>query len=42
MPNLTHNLLLVGQLVDTGYAISFKGGNCLIEYKKIGVLVAKI
>ena len=34
VPNLAHNLLSVGQLMDNGYTILFDDGACVIKDKK--------
>lgn len=36
VPNLSHNLLSVGQLMDSGYSLLFDGGCCSIQDKKSG------
>lgn len=42
VPNLAHNLLSVGQLLDSGYSVVFDNGVCSIHDKKSGGLVVSI
>uniref|UniRef100_A0A803MEP4 Uncharacterized protein n=1 Tax=Chenopodium quinoa TaxID=63459 RepID=A0A803MEP4_CHEQI len=42
VPNLTHNLLSVGQLVQRGYSTTFDNGECIVTDKKSGTILAKV
>uniref|UniRef100_A0A803L8C4 Uncharacterized protein n=1 Tax=Chenopodium quinoa TaxID=63459 RepID=A0A803L8C4_CHEQI len=42
VPNLTHNLLSVGQLVQRGYSANFDNGECIVTDKKSGTILAKV
>ncbi|GKU85713.1 hypothetical protein SLEP1_g340 [Rubroshorea leprosula] len=42
IPNLAHNLLSVGQLVENGYVVEFHDGLCEIKCSKSNMSLAKI
>ncbi|XP_069148053.1 uncharacterized protein [Solanum lycopersicum] len=42
VPSLSHNLLSIGQLMISGYSISFDDGVCTIKNKKSGKTIAKV
>ncbi|XP_010277694.1 PREDICTED: uncharacterized protein LOC104612075 [Nelumbo nucifera] len=42
IPNLAHNLLSVGQLIDGGYSILFDDGCCSVQDKKTGHIIVSI
>lgn len=42
VPNLAHNLLSVGQLMSSGYAVIFEGNSCSIKDVKTGIQLMKI
>uniref|UniRef100_A0A803MDK0 Fe2OG dioxygenase domain-containing protein n=1 Tax=Chenopodium quinoa TaxID=63459 RepID=A0A803MDK0_CHEQI len=42
VPNLTHNLLSVGKLVQRGYSANFDNGECIVTDKKSGTILAKV
>ena len=39
-PSFAHNLLSVGQLMESGYAILFDDGKCTVKHKSTGRIVA--
>lgn len=41
-PNLAHNLLSVGQLMDGGYSILFDDNSCYVKDKKSGQIIVSI
>ncbi|PKU68853.1 hypothetical protein MA16_Dca010597 [Dendrobium catenatum] len=42
IPKLTHNLLSIGPLIDSGYKVEFDEKACKIEYKKSKQQIARI
>lgn len=42
VPNLSNNLLSVGQLMSSGYSVLFEDGACVIRDKKSGQLVVNV
>lgn len=42
VPHLAHNLLSVGQLLRSGYIVSFEARNCLIKDEKTSIQIAKV
>lgn len=42
VPNLTHNLLSVGQLLANGYSVMFDANSCMIRSKESIKLLTKI
>lgn len=42
VPNLAHNLLSVGQLLDSGYQAIFSGKSCLIHNANSGKVLMKV
>ena len=42
VPNLAHSLLNVGQLLASGFAVTFDNGACMIENKESGIFLTKI
>ncbi len=41
-PNLAHNLLSVGRLMDGGYSILFDDSACFVKDNKIGQMIVSI
>lgn len=42
VPNLSQNLLSVGQLIKRGYQLNFDNGECAIIDKKWNIIIAKV
>ena len=42
VPRLSHNLLSVGQLLNSGYSVLFENGACLIQDRSSKEIVVKI
>lgn len=42
VPNLAHNLLSVGQLVENRYQVMFTGKSCLIQDGKLGDVLMEV